>query len=180
MRTLAAAMAFGLAMGSVAYADAPPSHYEITPLTKADVDLYLSVLRPASAYVANLKGEDKAAVDYMHSNHGNPKMPEPPKVPNFNHAPTQAELAAMQKAVDDYTKQIQKPQAYMTRAATLGSYDEEVARQKHVEQQYDAVKDPIESAMAAITGEGGSCGGDDCAPTQHPTAAQLALWKKEE
>ena len=42
MKILAAAMAFGLAMGSVAYADAPPSHYDITPLTKADVDLYLS------------------------------------------------------------------------------------------------------------------------------------------
>ena len=180
MKRLAAAMAFGLVLGSAAYADAPPSHYDVTPLTKADVDLYLSVLRPASAYVSNLKGEDKAAVDYVHSNHGNPKMPEPPKVPNFNHMPTQAELAALQKASDDYQKKIQKPQQYMTRAATIGAYDEEIARQKHIEKQYDAVKDPIESAMAGITGEGGSCGGDDCAPTQHPTAAQLALWKKEE
>ena len=74
MKILAAAMAFGLAMGSVAYADAPPSHYDITPLTKADVDLYLSVMRPASAYVANPQGEDKAAVEYMRANHGNPKI----------------------------------------------------------------------------------------------------------
>lgn len=181
MRRLVAVVAFGLAWGPAAFADASPSHYDITPLTKADVDLYLSVMRPASAYVANLKGEDKAAVEYMHSNHGNPKMPEPPRVPDFGgRAPTPAELAAMQKAMDDYNRKIQMPQQYMARAATLASYDEEVARQHHVEKQYDAVKDPVESAMAGIEGTGASCGGDDCAPTQHPTAVQLALWKKEE
>ena len=181
MRRLVAVVAFGLAWGPAAFADAPPSHYDITPLTKADVDLYLSVMRPASAYVANLKGEDKAAVEYMHSNHGNPKMPEPPRVPDFGgRAPTPAELATMQKAMDDYNRKIQMPQQYMARAATLASYDEEVARQHHVEKQYDAVKDPVESAMAGIEGTGASCGGDDCAPTQHPTAVQLALWKKEE
>lgn len=181
MKRLAVVAAFGMGLVSAAFADAPPTHYAITPLTKADVDLYLSVMRPASAYLANLKGEDKAAVDYMHSNHGNPKPPEPPKVPNFgNRAPTPSEMAAMQKAMDDYSKKIQKPQAYMARAATLASYDEEIARQHHIEKQYDAVKDPIESAMAGIDGIGASCGGDDCAPTQHPTAAQQALWKKEE
>ncbi|HEY2032283.1 MAG TPA: hypothetical protein VGH02_01215 [Rhizomicrobium sp.] len=181
MKHLAATLAFGLTLGSAALADAPPSHYMVTPLTKADVDLYLSVMRPASAYVANLKGEDKAAVEYMHSNHGNPKMPEPPKVPDFgNRAPTAAELAAMQKAMEDYSKKTQLPQKYMARVAVLASYDDEIAKQHHVEKQYDAVKDPIESALAVITGEGASCGGDDCAPTQHPTAAQLALWKKEE
>lgn len=181
MKRLAAVVAFGLAFGPAALADAPPSHYDVTPLTKADVELYLSVMRPASAYVANLKGEDKAAVEYMRSNHGNPKMPEPPKVPDFGgQPPTQAQLAAMQKAMDDYNRKIQLPQKYMTRAAALASYDDEVARQHHVEKQYDSVKDPIESAMATITGEGGSCGGDDCAPTEHPTAAQKALWKKED
>ncbi|HEY8950045.1 MAG TPA: hypothetical protein VIM56_14265 [Rhizomicrobium sp.] len=181
MKRLAAGLAFATIFGGAAFADAPLSHYAITPLTKADVDLYLSVMRPASAYVANLKGEDKAAVDYVHSNHGNPKMPEAPKVPDFGgQPPTPAQMAAMQKAMDDYNKKIQMPQKYMGRAATLASYDEEVARQHHVEKQYDAVKDSIESAMAAITGEGGSCGGDDCGPTEHPTAAQLALWKKEE
>jgi hypothetical protein len=181
MKRLAAAVAFGLAFGPAAFADAPPSRYDVTPLTKADMDLYLSVMRPASAYVANLKGEDKAAVEYMHSNHGNPKMPEPPKVPDFGgRAPTPAELAAMQKAIDDYNKKIQMPQKYMSRAAMLASYDDEVARQHHVEKQYDAVKDPIESALAAIEGTGASCGDDDCAPTEHLTAAQKALWKKEE
>jgi len=181
MKRLAAGLALATIFGGAAFADAPPSHYEITPLTRADVDLYLSVMRPASAYVANLKGEDKAAVEYMHSNHGNPKMPEPPKVPDFGgQPPTPVQLAAMQKAMDDYNKKIQMPQKYMTRAATLASYDDEIARQHHAEKQYDAVKDPIESAMAAITGQGGSCGGDDCGPTEHPTAAQLALWKKEE
>jgi hypothetical protein len=151
----------------------------ITPLNRADVDLYLSVMRPAAAYVQNASGEDRAAIDYLKQSHGNPKLPEPPKVPTFTHAPTQAELAAMQKAMADYQKQIQKPQAYMIRAATLASFDEEIAKQKHVEAQYDAVKDPIESAMAAITGEGASCGGDDCG-SANPTAAQKILWKKEE
>ena len=180
MKRLAVVAALGVGLASTAFADAPPSHYDITPLTKADVDLYLSVMHPASAYLANLKGEDKAAVYYLHSNHGNPKMPEPPKIPNFgNRAPTPSEMAAMQKAMDEYNKKIQKPQAYMARAAALASYDEEIARQHHIEKQYDAVKEPIESAMAEIDGIGGSCGGEDCAPS-HPTAAQQALWKKEE
>ncbi|MGN6514926.1 MAG: hypothetical protein ACTHLR_03690 [Rhizomicrobium sp.] len=181
MKHLAAGLALAAIFSGAAFADAPPSHYEITPLAKADVDLYLSVMRPASAYVANLKGEDKAAVEYMHSNHGNPAMPEPPKVPDFGgKPPTPAQMAAMQKAMDDYSKKIQMPQKYAARAAELASYDEEVARQHHVEKQYDAVKDPIESAMATYTGAVGSCGGNDCAPTEHPTAAQRALWKKEE
>jgi hypothetical protein len=181
MKRLAAAVAFATISGGTAFADAPPSHYDITPLTKADMDLYLSVMRPASAYVANLKGEDRAAVEYMHSNHGDPKMPEPPKVTDFgNRAPTPAQLAAMQKAMDDYNKKSQLPQKYMARAAILASYDDEIARQHHVEKQYDAVRDPIESAMTGIEGTGGSCGGNDCAPTQHPTAAQSALWKKED
>jgi hypothetical protein len=165
--------------GPAAFADASPSHSDITPLNKADVDLYLSVMRPAATYVQGAKGEDRAAIDYMKQNHGDPKMPEPPKVPNFNHTPTSAEIAAMQKAMNDYQKKIQKPQQYMARVATLASYDEEIARQKHIEKQYDMVKDPIGSAMTAITGEGGSCGGDDCGPA-NPTAAQKALWKKEE
>lgn len=179
MKGLVVMMAFGILAGSGAFAEVLPSHYEVTPLNKSDVDLYLSVMRPAAAYVQNAKGEDRAAIDYIGRTHGNPTMPEPPKAPNFNHAPSQAELAAMQKAMDDYRKQIQKPQEYMTRAAMLSSYDEEIAKQKHIEAQYDAVKDPIESAMAGITGEGGSCGGDDCGPS-NPTAAQKALWKKEE
>lgn len=181
MKRLAAAVAFATISGGTAFADAPPSHYDITPLTKADMDLYLSVMRPASAYVANLKGEDRAAVEYMHSNHGDPKMLEPPKVPDFgNRAPTPAQLAAMQKAMDDYNKKSQLPQKYMARAAILASYDDEIARQHHVEKQYDAVRDPIESAMTGIEGTGASCGGNDCAPTEHPTAAQRALWNKEE
>jgi hypothetical protein len=179
MKRLAVAMVLGLVVGSAAFADTPPSHYMITPMNKADVDLYLSVMRPAAAYVQGAKGEDRAAIDYMKQNHGNPKLPEPPKVPAFTHAPTQAELAAMQKAMADYQKQIQKPQEYMTRVATLASFDEEIAKQEHIEAQYDAVRDPIESAMAAITGEGASCGGDDCG-TANPIVAQKALWKKEE
>jgi hypothetical protein len=179
MKRLVALAGFGLMVGSVAFADAPPSHYDITPLSKADVDLYLSVMRPASAYVSNPSAEDRAAIAYMKQNHGNPKMPEPPKTPNFDHAPTQAEMAAMQKTMDDYSKNIQKPQQYMMRVVTLASYDEEIARQHHVEKQYDAVKDPIESAMAGIEGTGASCGGDDCGPA-NPTAAQKALWKKED
>jgi hypothetical protein len=173
------ATAFGLLIVSAAFADAPPSHYDMTPLNKADVDLYLSVMRPAAAYVQGAKGDDRTAIDYMKQNHGNPKLPEPPKVPNFNHVPTQAEIAAMQKSMDDYQAKIQKPRQYMTRAATLAGFDEEIARQKHIETQYDAVKNPIESAMAAMTGEGASCGGDDCGPA-NPTAAQKTLWKKEE
>jgi hypothetical protein len=179
MKILAAAMAFALMTGSAAYADAPPSHYDITPLTKADVDLYLSVMRPAAAYVQNPSPQDRAAIAYMKQNHGEPKMPEPPKVPQYSGSPTPEQMAALQKAMADYQEKIKQPEDYMTRAATLASYDDVIAKQKHVDAQYEAVSNPVESAITQITGEGASCGGDDCGPA-NPTAAQKALWKKEE
>jgi hypothetical protein len=179
MPRIATALTLMLLATIPASADAPPGHYDVTPLNKADVDLYLSVMRPAAAYVQNPSAEDRAAIAYMKQNHGNPKVPDPPKVPHYDHAPTPAEMAVLQKATDDYQKQIAKPQEYMARVSTLAAYDDVIAKQHHVEKQYDAVKDPIESALAAMIGEGGSCGGNDCGPP-NPTAAQLALWKKEE
>jgi hypothetical protein len=178
MKILAAAMALALMTGSAAYADAPPSHYDITPLTKADIDLYLSVMRPAAAYVQNPSPQDRAAIAYMQQNHGNPKVPEPPKVPQFSGPPTPAQMAALQKAMSDYEAKTKQPTEYMTRVATLASYDDVIAKQKHVEAQYDAVRDPVESAITQYTGAGASCGGDDCGPA-NPTATQTALWKKE-
>jgi hypothetical protein len=87
-------------------------------------------------------------------------------------------LAAMQKAMADYEAKIKPANDNMTRIATLASYDDVIAKQKHVEAQYEAVRNPVESAMAQITGMGASCGGDDCGPA-NPTAAQKALWAKE-
>jgi hypothetical protein len=175
MRGLAAALAL-LLFAAPALADAPPSHYDLTPLTKADIEFYLSVLRPAAAYVQSPNADDRAAIAYMRQNHGSPKLPDPPQVPAFNGAPTAAQMAALQAAMADYQKKIALPNKYMTRAAQLASYDNEIARQRHVEKQYDDVRSPIESAIAAYTGAVGSCGGD-CGEA-HPTAAQVALWKK--
>lgn len=181
MRCLIVAVLAGAVFALPAFADAPPSHYDVTPLTKTDMELYLSVMRPAAAYVANPNAEDRAAIAYMKSNHGDPKPPEPPKMPDFGTSPpTQAQLAAMQKAMDDYNKKIQKPMQYSSRAAVLASYDDEIAKQRHVETQYDGIRNAVENAMAQIQGTGASCGGDDCGPTEKPTATQLALWKKEE
>lgn len=179
MRRLAAIAAVGVGLASAALADAPPSHYEITPLTKADVDLYFSVMRPAVAYIQNAKGEDRAAIDYMKKNHGNPQFPAAPNVSAINGMPTQAQMAEMNKEMADYTKKTEKPREYMSRAMTLGNYDEEIAKQRHIAAKYDAVKDPIETGMDEITGAVGDCGGD-CGPAIKPTAAQKALWKKED
>lgn len=176
MRGLAAALAV-LLLAAPALAEAPPSRYDLTPLSKADVDFYLSILRPAAAYVQSPNADDRAAIAYMRQNHGSPKFPDPPKMPD--HAPSPAELAAMQKAMADHQAKIALPNRYMTRAAQLASYDDEVARLHHVEQQYDAVRSPIEAAIAAYSGAVASCGGNDCG-VAHPTPAQLALWKKED
>jgi hypothetical protein len=64
------------------------------------------------------------------------------------------------------------------RAAVLASYDDMIAQQRGVSKRYAAIKNEMESVLAQVTGEGGSCGGD-CTPPGGFSAAQLDRARKE-
>ena len=76
---LAAFIFAGILVSSAALAEAPLPDYEIVPLTKADVDFYMDILRAAAAHNAHLTGDDKAAVDFTIDMQKHP--PKEPKGP---------------------------------------------------------------------------------------------------
>ncbi|HEY1631224.1 MAG TPA: hypothetical protein VGF56_07905 [Rhizomicrobium sp.] len=153
----------GILASSAALAEAPLPDYEIVPLTKADVDFYMDILRAAAAHNAHLTGDDKAAVDFTVN-----MQKHPPKTPKGDHLPTQGEMDQMTRNAN-----------LAARAAELASYDDKIAEQRGVPKRYEAVKNEIETVLPQITGEGGSCGGD-CTPPGGFSAAVLARAKKEE
>lgn len=147
-------------LASAAWGAAMPD-YAVTPLTKADVDFYLDIMRAAAAHNAHLTGDDKAAVDFTID-----MQKHPPKEPKG--MPTQAEIATMTRNA-----------TLAARAAELATYDTKIAEQRGVSARYEAVKNEVESVMPQITGIGGSCGGD-CTPPGGFSAAVLARAKQEE
>jgi len=159
-----------------ALADAPPSHYEITPLRQADVDFYLSIKRAGADCVTHASGPDKEALDIMRKNHGVLKIDAMPQIKGD---PTPAQLSDLQKnmtkigAEADYNGKIQ------ARVAALSQCDETIAARRNARPHYLEIKEAIEAAVPMQGDIGASCGGDDCGPA-NPTAAQKALWKKEE
>lgn len=74
-------------LATAAWGAAMPG-YAVTPLTKADVDFYMDIMRAAAAHNAHLTGDDKAAVDFTID-----MQKHPPKEPKG--MPTQAEIATM-------------------------------------------------------------------------------------
>lgn len=135
--------------------------YNVTPLTQADVDLYLSIMRAAAQHNTHLTGDDKAAVEYAVN-----LQKHPPK-----------EISGMPSATE--MKQMERNAQLSGRAAELVSYDEVIARQRNVEARYDGIKSEVDQVYARATGMGlGSCGGADCGGTL--TAAQVAMGKKTE
>ena len=161
MRLAFAAFAGCLTLAA-AFAAPPAPDFAVVPLAKADVDLYLGILRAAATHNAQLTGDDKAAVDFTLQ-----MQRHPPKNPPAGHMPTPAEIAEMTRNAN-----------LAARAAVLASYDEEIAQQRGVAARYDAIKNEVETVLAQITGMGGSCGGD-CTPPGGFSAAQLARAKKE-
>jgi hypothetical protein len=135
--------------------------YNITPLTQADVNLYLSIMRAAAAHNAHLTGDDKAAVDYMAYLRKNPPKP-------ITAMPTPAQM-----------KEMERNAALSGRAAELASYDEVIAKQRGVADRYDGIKNEVEQAYDRASGQGlASCGGSDCGGPM--TAAQIARGKQTE
>jgi len=159
--TLSAALAGTVLLGTAMAGEALLPDYDVTPLTKADVDFYLDIMRAAAGHNAHLTGDDKAAVDFTIQIQKHP--PSEPKGPL-----TQADMAPMLRNAN-----------LGARAAELASYDEKIAEQRGVPKRYEAVKNEIETVLPQITGDGGSCGGD-CTPPGGFSAAVLAKAKKEE
>ena len=161
---------------AAALADAPPKHYDITPLSQADVDFYLSIKRAGTDCVAHASGPDKEALDIMRKNHGILKIPAMPEIKGN---PTPQQLADLQKNMAAISAQANANGQIQTRAAALSSCDETVAQKRGQRAHYDEVREAIESAVPMQGDIGASCGGNDCGPA-NPTPAQQALWKKEE
>jgi hypothetical protein len=158
---LTAALAGVLLFGTAMAGEAPIPDYDVVPLTKADVDFYMDILRAAAAHNAHLTGDDKAAVDFTIQMQKHP--PPEPKGPM-----TQADIDRITRNAN-----------LAARAAELASYDDKIAEQRGVPKRYEAVKNEVETVLPAITGLGASCGGD-CSPPGGFSAAVLAKAKKEE
>lgn len=151
----------GALLATPALAEPPFPDYEVTPLTKADVDFYLGILHAAADHNAHLNADDKAAIALSIQ-----MQKHPPSEPKG--MPTQADIDRMTRNAN-----------LMARAAELGTYDLKIAEQRGVTKRYDAMSSKIGSVVVQITGEGASCGGD-CTPPGGFSAAVLARAKKEQ
>ena len=163
-------------IASPALADAPPSHYMITPLSQAEVGFYLSIKRAGADCVTHATGPDKEALDIMRKNHGALKIDA---MPNIKGNPTPAQLADLQKNMAKISAEAEYNGKIQARVAALSQCDETIAAKRNVKPHYLEIKEAIEEAVPMQGGGVGSCGGDDCGPA-NPTAAQKALWKREE
>ena len=159
----------------VARADAPPKHYDITPLSQADVDFYLSIKRSGADCVIHATGADKQALDIMRQNHGVLKIPA---LPEIKGNPTPAQIAQLQANMTKISAQATANAQVQSRAASLATCDEAIAQKRGAKAHYDELRGIIEVAVPILGDIAASCGGDDCGPA-HPSAAQLALWKTE-
>ena len=135
LRLAISAVAGTLMMGAAAFADAPVPNYAVTPLTQADVNFYLDIMRAAAQHNSHLTGDDKAAVDYMVSLHTHPPKPLP-----AGQMPSQVQMA-----------QLMRNGQLAQRALMLIVYDLEIAKERNVTARYTAVKTEIEQVYAIET-----------------------------
>ena len=161
MRRLAFAITAMFCAASATGAAAAPD-YDATPLTAADVDLCMSILRQAVDHANHITGTDKEAVAFMRKYHGNPPLPVMPDM--TKRLPTQAEITA-------YGAQTDKITAITTRTEAIAEYDETIAQKRGVKDRYDGIKDKFDDViMSGGTGVVGDGGG----PMKNVPAAVLA------
>jgi len=157
--TLIAALAAAV-LGVVANAGEPAfPDYAVTPLSKADFDLFMGILQAAADHNAHLTGVDKEAYDFFMKNKSAPPPPLPP-----NGQPTPQWLAQM-----EHRSQL------LGHAGQLASFDVTIAKQRGVQKRYEAIKNEVESIILVSEGMQGECGDSDCGPK--PTPAQIARAK---
>jgi len=123
----------------------PVPNYDTTPMTQADVDLYIDVMKAAAAYIQNPSASDKAAMDF-----------------------------AKQVGAGKITGTVTPEQAQMlARAATLAQYDEEIAKQRGISKRYDAIKGTVEGLVGMTACP--TCSGDGGGPVTQQQKDQAAL-----
>jgi hypothetical protein len=155
-----AALAAPLLFAAASAGEAAFPDYEVTPLTKADLDLYLGIMHAAADHNAHLTADDKAAVDLTIQIQ---KHPPPP----ITGMPTPAQMQVLTHNSN-----------LLARGVDLAVYDNKIAQQRGVPKRYEAIQNEVDQVIAMARGAVGSCGSDDCGPP--PTAAQIARGKKIE
>lgn len=93
--------------------------YETTPLSDADVGLYLEVMRVAADHITHATGDDRAAIDLL-------------RQVNAGKAQPTLEQANL-----------------LSRGTQLSEFDEEIAQQRGVEPTYMAIRGVIESLVGS-------------------------------
>jgi hypothetical protein len=133
------------------------ANYETTPMTQADMDLYLSIMRAAADHNSHLSAADQAALKYMQDIGKHPPQ-EPAGMP------TQAQMQQMEKNAQ-----------LASRATQLIMYDDTIAQQRGVQAQYDGIKGVVEDLVMWGGPSGGADCGGGCGGDAHPTTGQLQL-----
>ncbi|HUO97632.1 MAG TPA: hypothetical protein VMU01_03145 [Rhizomicrobium sp.] len=156
---LLAALAAFVLCAATAHSEPAFPDYAVTPLTKADVDLFMGILKAAADHNAHLTGADKEAYDFFMKNKSAPPPPPP------NGQPTPQWLQMM-----EHRSQL------LAHAGELATYDVTIAKQRGVQKRYDAIKGEVEAVIdTEVEGMTGECGDSDCGPA--PTPAQRARAK---
>jgi hypothetical protein len=124
--------------------EGPIPNYDTTPMTQADVDLYISVMKAAADYIKNPSASDKAAMDFAKQvSKGNAPSPI---------SPEQAQMLA--------------------RAATLAQYDMEIANQRGISKRYEAIRGTVEGLIGMTACP--TCSGDGGGPVSQQQKDQAA------
>jgi hypothetical protein len=119
-------------------------NFDTTPMTQADVDLYISVMQAAAAYIKNPSASDQAALDFTKQVNGG-------KVTTAI-TPAQAQMLA--------------------RAATLAQYDMEIAKQRGISKRYEAIRGTVEGLVGMTACP--TCSGDGGGPVTQQQKDQAA------
>ena len=126
-----------------------------TPLTEADIDLYLDIMKAAADRVTNATGQDRAALDLLRQ---------------VNSGKTTGALTPDQAAL-------------LAHAAQLAQVDEDIAAQRGVKSRYAAISGVIEGlvgtlACASCSGDGGAQAAS--AAQQQEWAAEQAVMQTDQ
>jgi hypothetical protein len=125
-----------------------------TPLTEADIDLYIDIMKTAADKVTNATGQDRAAINLMKQMSSGQ--------PSGTVTPDQTTL--------------------LVRGTQLAQIDEQIAAQRGVQPRYDAIRGVIEGLVGPMVCT--SCSGDGgaqpaSAAQQQEWAAEEAVQKTD-
>jgi len=138
--------------------------FNVTPLTKADIDTYIAVNREALERLRNAVGKERVALDWVKSIN---EMVSPPEEPRVNIRNPSAEDVIYEGNI--------------SRLVVLQGIDERVARERGIEDRYRAIEWAIYNRLGMSNGfyeKTPYCGrGGDCGSS--PTRLQVVLMERE-